>query len=303
MHSSSTRALLLGVLLALIFWSADGCGGDSKRSVLYSPAGGGGGGTNMGGGGTGGATMTAAGTGTGTGTGTGGGDTGSGSPDPNVRVRTWFPETLFNEPSLITDAGGHASISLDMADSITDWRLTAMASALDGRLGSVTDAVRCFQEFFVDINLPIQLTQNDEMHVPCVIYNYLPTAQQVQVVLSNSAWFTPLGGLTQTLDLTPNEVRAVYFPIRAEDVGTQAFTVYAYGQTMNDAISRTIRVLPDGEPVAGSASGSMNPEVAADWTIPVDHIVGADDCYVKLYSGYVTQVVEGIESLLGCPHG
>jgi uncharacterized protein YfaS (alpha-2-macroglobulin family) len=245
-------------------------------------------------------TASAAGTGTGMYSNSG---TGGGVSDDPIRVRKYFPETLFNEPSLITDAAGHASISLDMADSITDWRLTALANSLTGKLGSVTEAVRCFQEFFVDINLPVQLTQNDEMHVPCVLYNYLETGQQVQIELQCSSWFTPLSGTTQVLDLSPNEVRAVYFPIRVDGVGSHAFTVFAYGQTMSDAISRTIRVLPDGEPVQGTKNAGIPPDLVEIFDIPTDHIPGADDCYVKLYAGYVTQVIEGMESLIRLPCG
>src|SRR5262249_57990068 len=46
-----------------------------------------------------------------------------------VRVREYFPETLYSNPSLVTDAEGKAKIDLRMADSITTWRITALASS------------------------------------------------------------------------------------------------------------------------------------------------------------------------------
>src|SRR5438067_7729962 len=53
------------------------------------------------------------------------------------RVREMFPETLLWRPELITDDDGNATLPLDLADSITTWRLSASAVAGDGRLGAL----------------------------------------------------------------------------------------------------------------------------------------------------------------------
>jgi len=60
-----------------------------------------------------------------------------------ARIRQFFPETLYTNPSLITDEQGKAALNLEMADSITTWRLTAMASTKDGKLGANTNAPPC----------------------------------------------------------------------------------------------------------------------------------------------------------------
>ena len=70
-----------------------------------------------------------------------------------ARIRQFFPETLYTNPSLITDEQGKAALNLEMADSITTWRLTAMASTKDGKLGANTKGIQVFQDFFVDIDL------------------------------------------------------------------------------------------------------------------------------------------------------
>ena len=89
------------------------------------------------------------------------------------RLRQWFPETLLWLPELITDDQGHAQLELDLADSITTWRLSAGAVTADGGLGAGQSPIRVFQPFFVDINLPVSLTLGDEATVPVVVYNYL----------------------------------------------------------------------------------------------------------------------------------
>ena len=74
---------------------------------------------------------------------------------PRCGLREYFPETLLWQPGLITDDQGRAELPLTFADSITTWRLTASASSQGGALGGVTAPLRVFQDFFVDIDLPI----------------------------------------------------------------------------------------------------------------------------------------------------
>src|SRR5262249_4650285 len=109
----------------------------------------------------------------------------SGSP----RVREQFPETLLWRPELITDDNGHASLDIDLADSITTWRLSASAVSGDGRLGAAQSSIRVFQPFFVDLNLPVALTRGDEVSVPVVVYNYLAKPQSVELKLDKNDWF------------------------------------------------------------------------------------------------------------------
>jgi 5-hydroxyisourate hydrolase-like protein (transthyretin family) len=58
------------------------------------------------------------------------------------RLRQFFPETLYWNPEVVTDKSGLAEVEIPIADSITTWRLTALASSQDGRLGFTTQGVR-----------------------------------------------------------------------------------------------------------------------------------------------------------------
>ena len=167
----------------------------------------------------------------------------------SVKVREFFPETMLWQPGLITDDNGVADLAVNFADSITTWRLSASANALGGALGGITFPLKVFQDFFVDIDLPVSLTQRDEVAFPVAVYNYLKTPQTVKVVLEQEPWFDLIdaGGLTRTLELQPNEVTSVKFRIRAGKIGNQALTVKAYGSKKNDAVKRAIEVVPNGE--------------------------------------------------------
>ena len=62
------------------------------------------------------------------------------------RVREYFPETMYWNPSLITDDNGQAELRLPMADSITTWRMSLTANSMAGQSASATDAIKVFQQ-------------------------------------------------------------------------------------------------------------------------------------------------------------
>ena len=113
---------------------------------------------------------------------------------PIAKVREYFPETMLWQPALITDDKGVAQLGVNFADSITTWRLSASANSTGGSLGGVNVPLKVFQDFFVDIDLPVNLTQNDEVAFPVAVYNYLKTPQTVKIELQNEPWFELLDG-------------------------------------------------------------------------------------------------------------
>lgn len=228
-----------------------------------------------------------------------------------VRVRQFFPETLFVEPQLITDEQGRASVEVPLADSITTWRLTAMANSLQGRLGSTTFPLRVFQDFFVDLDLPLAFTQGDEVAVPVALYNYLAKPQKVRLRLEAGQGFQVLDSPEQEVTLKPNEVAAARFRLRAERFGSHTITVRAFGEAMSDAIQRKVEILPDGketwstfsDQLSGKGFGSGPVVRTTALLIPQEAVDGARTLWVKLHPGAFTQVLEGLENLLRMPFG
>jgi hypothetical protein len=235
------------------------------------------------------------------------------SPIPEeVRVRQFFPETLFVHPQLITNEKGEAELKLSLADSITTWRLTVLGNSGDGALGSTTLPIRVFQDFFVDIDLPVAFTQGDEVSVPVALYNYLAKPQTVRLRLEVGDGFEILGNHEARITLQPNEVTSVRFRLKAARMGTHAITVYAYGEAMSDAIKRTVTVLPDGKEFWQTISDQLTRQGTGDKgqvkrtvvvKVPNEAIDGASNLFVKVYAGAFTQVLDGLENLLRMPFG
>jgi hypothetical protein len=220
------------------------------------------------------------------------------------RLRQYFPETMYWEPEAITDENGNLVLEIPMADSITTWRLTALASTQDGRLGATTTGIRVFQDFFIDLDLPLALTQGDEISLPVGVFNYLPDSQEVQLVLESADWFELLDEAEKGITIAGNDIDVVYFRIKAKDFGRKALKVTAYGSRMSDAIQKEVTIYPNGKQILFSWSDRI-PEEGVNQVVdlPDATIAGTQKLQVKIYPGVVSQVVEGLEGILRMPYG
>jgi len=172
-------------------------------------------------------------------------------------------------------------------------------------LGGMTTPLRVFQDFFVDLDLPVSLTQNDEVAFPVAVYNYLKTPQTVKLELEREPWFelADNDGFTRSLDLKPGDVTAVKFRIRDRKIGFQPLTVKAAGSKMSDAIKRTVEVVPDGTRVEKVVTDRLTGKVTQRIDIPENAIPDASKILVRIYPGVFSQVLEGTEGMLRLPGG
>jgi len=220
-----------------------------------------------------------------------------------TRIRRYFPETLLWNPQLITDEDGRARLEVPLADSITTWRIAMSGVSKRGELGAGAVPLRVFQDFFVDLDLPVALTQNDLVSVPVAVYNYLDRPQTVRLEVAPADWFELLDNPAQTIQMPAREVRAVHFRIRAIKPGRHAFFVKALGSELTDAVERQVAVRPDGQEVVETINGRLGRNLVHEILIPDDAIAGASDFLVKIYPGAFSQVVEGLDSIFRMPFG
>ncbi len=229
---------------------------------------------------------------------------GGGAAPP--RLRQYFPETMLWLPNGVTDENGYLHLDFPVADSITTWRMTALASTRDGRLGSAVGGLHVFQEFFIDLDLPVALTVGDEISLPVSVFNYLPEGQTVRLTLEQAEWFTLVNDTAEKeITIGGNDISVVYFRIRALGFGTRYLKVTAIGTQMSDAIQKGVRVFPNGKQFFFTHSDRLTPgtPVTRQAAFPEAAIPGAKTLTVKIYPGVASQVVEGLDSILQMPNG
>ena len=226
---------------------------------------------------------------------------------PSAHVRSYFPEALYINPEIITDQNGVASITIPLADSITTWRMAMLASTTHGALGSATSSLKVFQDFFVDLDLPVTLTQGDRVSLPVAVYNYSGTRGDVSLKLQPDDWFSLVDDVSdKSVAVESSHVGGSQFTLQAQRIGKFKLTLTAQmnGKSNRaDIVVREIEVIPNGREQNIVFNGRLENSVQHELNFPANSIPDASKIFVRLYPGPLSQVIEGMDSILRMPGG
>jgi len=225
----------------------------------------------------------------------------------DVHVRSYFPETLYINPEIITDRNGMADISVPLADNITTWRISMVASTERGTLGTATSSLRVFQDFFVDLDLPVVLTQGDQVSLPVGIYNYTDAKGQVRLKLKQEDWLALVDDSgDKSVDVEAQHVGGSQFTLQVKRIGKFKLTLTAQmtgSAKRADVVVREIEVVPNGREQNIVFNGQLQTTASHTVEFPPAAIDGASKIFVRLYPGPLSQIIEGMDSLLQMPNG
>ncbi len=160
-------------------------------------------------------------------------------------LRHIFPETLYWDPEARTDEDGALAFDLPLADTITTWQLTALASTREGDLGAATAEIQVFQDFFITLDMAFGsravITQGQAITGTVMLYNYASVARAMDVTLALAAWYTSVVA-PASVTVGAGDVATTTFAIRPEQVGDYVLQVTAEGDGVGDAVGVEIRV-------------------------------------------------------------
>ncbi|HTM37927.1 MAG TPA: MG2 domain-containing protein [Terriglobales bacterium] len=220
------------------------------------------------------------------------------------RLREYFPETLLWQPSIETDTNGKAHITWKFADNLTTWKMSLIASTLDGRLATLDKEVKSFQPFFVEHDPPKALTIGDRISLPVVVRNYTDKAERVRVEMRGSDWFELNSTASQEAAITPGGNAKLIFPFKATSaISSGKQRVTATGTTVADAIERAVAVHPDGAELTRTDGRIISGAVSLEFEIPKEAISGSIRADLKIYPDLLAQVTESLEGMLQRPWG
>ncbi|MEA2203237.1 MAG: hypothetical protein QOE77_13 [Blastocatellia bacterium] len=220
------------------------------------------------------------------------------------RLREYFPETLVWQPSLETDKQGKAQLKFKLADNITTWKMSVIASTEDGQIGTVEKEIKAFQPFFVEHDPPRVLTEGDEISLPIVVRNYLDQAQTVNLAIRPENWFTLLAPATQRAAVAAGDATRATFDLRATSSvkdGKQRITATA--ADANDAIEKPVTVHPDGEERTATAGDILTDQSTLTLEIPNALVPNSVNAELKIYPNLMAHVTESVEAIMHRPYG
>jgi len=226
-------------------------------------------------------------------------------PTFTPRLRHVFEETAYWTPSLETDAAGRASLHFRLPDSLTTWKLHALASTVDGRMASLDQTFKSFQPFFVDLDAPQVLTVGDEIMLPVNLRNYTAHSMALPVTVKPADWFTLLTASTVQASVAANGTTPVSVGLRAtKAVEAGPLRITAANSREGDAVEKTVRVHPDGEPRSINESRLLRAgSMTLSLDLPADAIPGSVHAELLLYPNLRAHIMHSMKAVLERPYG
>ena len=222
------------------------------------------------------------------------------------RLRQVFEETAYWVPSLETNAAGRAALQFTLPDSLTTWKLHAVGSTVDGRITAVDQTFKTFLPFFVDLDTPQTLTVGDAIWLPVNLRNYTTHPVSLPVTVKAADWFTLTTPATTKATIAANGATPVILGLRAGSATESgALRITAANAHEGDAVEKTVKVHPDGEPKMITASellhGGAKNTIAFD--LPADAISGSVHAELLLYPNLGANVYHAMKAVLERPYG
>jgi uncharacterized protein YfaS (alpha-2-macroglobulin family) len=237
----------------------------------------------------------------------GGEEGGGGGEDfgPGTPVRRDFRVLAFWLGSLATDARGRATATVTLPESLTTYRIMAVAADRESRFGDAQREVRVSKPLLLRAAFPRFLVRGDTATFGAVVTNQLAERGTAIVTMRSldPKLLEVTGPLKQTVPLAPRGTAEVAFAVaaRAEGDARLQMTVSALGESdaFEDVLPVRVRLSPEVVAAAGQTRG----EAREALQLPASVVPGFGSLQVDLASTALVGLGEGARYLVTYPYG
>ena len=131
-------------------------------------------------------------------------------------TRELFDTLLYWNPSVTVDAQGRAQIEVPLNDSLTRFRIVAIADADQGYFGTGEAAVRSTQPLQLVAGLPLVVRDGDSLPVALTVRNNSAQPMKVALsakVLAGAAGAAPIASVQRSIELAAGASQLVPLPV------------------------------------------------------------------------------------------
>lgn len=240
-------------------------------------------------------------------------------------VRSEFPDTVFWAAHLVTGTDGKAATKIRFPDSLTTWRLTAIADTKETAVGEIALDVRTKKNVIVRLEAPRFFVERDSVVLSAIAHNYLDQPKKVRVSLHATPELTLLAAGTSAsqldpsgpgaeelfvdIEVPPQEERRVDFLAKARRVGKAKLLAKARTNEESDAVELEYpvleygaeKLLAQGGMVLGKSEGEDVQTIKVE--IPEQIRAGSQRLTIKLQPTIAGVLIESLPYLLDYPYG
>jgi alpha-2-macroglobulin len=232
----------------------------------------------------------------------GGADAGAGTLRKDFRVLAFWIG------SVITDADGLASVDVKLPESLTTYRIMAVASDRNSRFGAGEAEVRVNKPLTMKPTFPRFLAVGDKAHFGAVVTSQLTQGGTATVTIKSldPDILEVTGSGQQTAQIAPGSSIEARFDAAGKRIGRARVQMTAKLANETDAFEDVIpvEILASPETVAayGEAAGT-NSSTSETLTIPSGVVPGFGGVHVELSSTAMVGLGEGARYLYEYPYG
>jgi len=242
-----------------------------------------------------------------------------------AEIRKDFPDTVLWSAHVTTDADGQASVPVTLPDTLTTWRIHAIAIDRQTRVGQAAHDIVTRKEIIARLQAPRFLVEGDEPVLTVIAHNYLDEPKAVRISLQTTSEIelgaALVNGQPPSRDLqvaqTPGAVivtippqgeAAVDFPARALIAGRAQLTATAAADVDADALQITLPVVTYGADRFVAESGSLRQDDEATartvaLTIPEEIAPDSQLLEIHLNPSMAAVMIDALPYLLDYPYG
>lgn len=200
-----------------------------------------------------------------------GGDGGAGAITADLDIRKDFRPVAFWNPALLPDAQGNIRISFKLPDSMTSYRIYAVAVDQGAAFASAQRQMKVSKDFYLEPGLPRFLVAGDRAVFPLTFNN--KSEQQgkatYQIVQAKNLTLTPMQGEVD-MNSFSNSLSKLTLEA-ANGAGDSSLIVSGNFNGMTDAIERSLPIKPAATIINRQISGHFTKDHSARPEIP-DHV-------------------------------
>jgi hypothetical protein len=228
-------------------------------------------------------------------------------PDRKPDDRVDFAETLFWNAGVRTDAStGQATVSFATSDAVTAFRVFADAFDRAGSLGNSSSTIESVKPFYVEMKMPLEVTQGDVIDLRTTLVNAGPSP----LAGARLTPHLPKGFNAEPFDagqLAPGQRLAKVYRITVGDVaGEFDLTFDATAGEFADKVTRKLVVKPRGFPIEfarGGMLGGADKTVSYEIDVPQGVVIGSTKSELALYPTPLANLTQALEALIQSPSG
>jgi alpha-2-macroglobulin len=232
----------------------------------------------------------------------GGADSGAGTLRKDFRVLAFWVG------SVATDANGHADVDVKLPESLTTYRIMAVAGDRSSRFGSGDSEVRVNKPLTLKPTFPRFLAVGDKASFGAVVTSQLPAAGTAVVTIKSLDPEVLLfnGAAEQTLPISGGGSIEARFDAAGRTIGRARVQMTVKVGSESDAFEDVIpvEVLASPETVAAYGETTHAGATAAEkLTVPAGVVPGFGGLHVELSSTAMVGLGEGARYLVEYPYG